>query len=78
MTNRPRAPLPANSLKITTESVSARLFDRVFTLPSIPRFRSSFPTLSPFRDGTDPRLAGLWARRWIRLLAGGGRPGDVA
>jgi hypothetical protein len=77
MTNRPKAPLPANSLNTATESVSARLFDHLFTLPSIPRFRSSFPTLPPFRDGTDPRLAGLRARRWIRLLAGG-RPGDVA
>lgn len=72
MTNRPSAPLPANSSKTATESVSTRLFDRIFTLSLLPRFRSSLPTLPSFQDGTDPPLAGRWARRRIRQFAGTG------
>ena len=57
--NRPLpTSLPPTNLTTATESVSARLFDRIFTLPSLPHFPSSLPTLPSFRDGTDPRFGG--------------------
>lgn len=65
--------LPPRNLKIATEFVFARQFDPIFTLPSLPRFPSSIPTLSSFRDGTDPLLAGhrLAAHHRHSAAAGG-------